>query len=224
MPPKKQVAKLEQWSYSRYALYKQCPAKAKYKHIDKLPDPGSPAMERGTEIHALAERYAKGDLKKLPAELAKFKAEFLALKKLNPLCEQEWAFTKEWKPTGWFDKECWVRVKTDAAYELESGEAHVIDHKTGKVRTGEYAEQMELYALAGLLMFPKARQVWTRLWYLDHGEEETALFMRKDLPMLIRKWNARTKPMLSDERFAPRPGYYCGWCPYSKEKGGPCKF
>ena len=33
------------WSYSRYADYKQCPAKFKYKHLMRLPDPGSAAPD-----------------------------------------------------------------------------------------------------------------------------------------------------------------------------------
>jgi hypothetical protein len=215
--------KITQWSYSRYACYRTCPAQAKYKHIDKLPDPGSPAMERGIAIHKLAEDYATGRLKALPDELAKFKAEFADLKKRDPLCEQEWAFTDKWEPTGWLDKDAWVRIKTDAAYTLK-GEGHVIDHKTGRVRLGEYAEQMELYALAGLLMFKDIRQVHTRLWFLDHGEQDTAMFVRKDIDALKRKWAARTKFMLADTRFAAKPGNQCRWCPYSASKGGPCHF
>lgn len=211
------------WSYSRYRDYEQCPQRAKYKHIDKMKEPGSPAMDRGTEIHKLAEEFAMGRLKNLPVELLKFKAKFLNLKKSKPVCEQEWAFDKGWRRCDWFAKEAWLRVKMDAAYTLKE-EVLIIDHKTGKYRPGEYAEQLELYGLAALLVYPEATVASCRLWFLDTGDEACAVFSRKELPDLKKKWLKRTKPMLSDKRFAPKPGNHCRWCPFSKSKGGPCKF
>ena len=70
------IKPLTSWSFSRYQDYKSCPAKAKYKHIDKLKEPPSPAMERGAAIHNLCEQYVRGTLAKLPPELKLFKDEF----------------------------------------------------------------------------------------------------------------------------------------------------
>ena len=38
--------KFTSWSFSRYMDYKGCPAKAKYKHLDKLQEPPNDAMAR----------------------------------------------------------------------------------------------------------------------------------------------------------------------------------
>ena len=54
------------WSNSRYNDYAQCPAKAHYKHIQKLPEPKSPYMDRGIEIAKIEEAFFKGELKTLP--------------------------------------------------------------------------------------------------------------------------------------------------------------
>ena len=48
------------WSFSRYAVYALCPAQARYKFIDKIPEASSRPMERGSLIHKQAECYIKG--------------------------------------------------------------------------------------------------------------------------------------------------------------------
>lgn len=213
------------WSYSRYRDYEQCPQRAKYKHVDKMKEPGSPAMDRGSAIHKMAEDYASGRLKKLPAELKNFKEQFMELKKSKPQCEQEWAFDTAWRRTDWFAREAWCRVKMDVAYELPKAKtAYGIDHKTGRYKPGTYAEQLELYLLAMLLIFPDVETVVCKLWFLDSGEEEVYEATRADLPELKATWIKRTKPMLNDKRFSPKPGNHCRWCPFSKSKDGPCKF
>lgn len=234
--------KLTSWSYSRYNDYTQCPAKAKYKHIDKLKEPGNDAMARGSAIGKLAEQFLKGQLKKLPVELKLFKDDFLAGQKLGKkrtlitVVEDTWAFTKDWVLTTWDDwTGCWLRVKLDWAFSTDHETLFITDWKTGKFRPEEvfkYLEQLEIYAMGGLLKFPHIKRVLPRLAYLDHGRvypdpkqgEETLVYERKDLPALQKAWTQRTKAMLSDTKFAPRPNSKCQWCHYRKSNGGPCKF
>jgi RecB family exonuclease len=71
--PTPQPKKITSWSFTRYNTYSQCPAKAKFKFIDKLKEPDSPQMQRGTDIHKLAENYVKGEIVRLPKELVLFK-------------------------------------------------------------------------------------------------------------------------------------------------------
>jgi len=49
------------WSFSRYSVYKLCPAKARYQIIDKLPQGDAPPLDRGSLIHKQAECYIKGE-------------------------------------------------------------------------------------------------------------------------------------------------------------------
>lgn len=211
------------WSYSRYRDYEKCPLLAKFKHVDKLKEPPNEAMERGTLIHKLAEDFALKRVKKLPPELKQFKAKFTALQKQKLLVEEQWAFNDKWGRVDWFAKDAWCRVKMDASYQSKK-EVVVIDHKTGRYREGEYTEQLELYALAALLIYTSAETVSCRLWFLDSGDEATYTATRADLPTLQKVWVTRTKAMLNDKRFAPKPGNHCRWCHFSKAKGGKCKF
>lgn len=215
--------KLTSWSYSRFSVYDKCPAKAKYKFLDKLPDPGGPAMERGNVIHKLAENYTKGLIKKLPPELKNFKDEFAELKKSKPMVEESWAFTKHWIKTVWNDwANCALRIKVDAAC-MDGTDLHIIDHKTGKKRDS-YDEQLSLYAAPAPILFPKVKKIFTHLWFLDSGEVVTNEYDAKQAPQLREEWDRRVQPMLNDTRFAPKPSHECRWCPFSKSKGGLCKF
>lgn len=239
-PPAK---RLKSWSFSRYSDYKKCPLKAKLKHLDRIPEPGSEAMDRGTAIHKLAEDFIKGKLKKLPAELAKFKDTFLDLRdqykkrRHSMVVEDTWAFTKDWDQTKWDDwVGCWVRIKMDCGRMLSPTTMRVIDWKTGKFREEakeEYLEQLELYALSALLLHPQIESVTPSLAYLDIGftyppKNQEKAYTRADLPKLKAAWDKRTRKMLLDESFVPRPNDTCRWCHFraaNKDNGGgQCKY
>lgn len=227
---------LTSWSFSRWGDYVKCPALFKYKHIDKLPEPKSPAIQRGIDIHAMCEQYLTGKISRLPAELKQFKDEFPKLKKQRvKFVEENWAFTNRWDLTTWNDwNNCWVRVKLDVAYIHPEHSAIVpIDFKTGRPRpekTAEYELQLELYGLASLLQQTSVQVSSPRLWYLDTGEiypnpdEREIEYTREDIPSLQKKWQKRVEPMFKDKQFKPTPGDACRWCHYRKSNGGPCKY
>lgn len=219
----KSAKQITSWSYSRYSVYKECPAKAKYKFIDKLPEPPSQAMERGISIHKMAEDYASGSITTLPKELKFFKDEFKELRASSPMVEDTWAFTKDWNETKWNDWQgCAVRIKTDA-YCLDEDTLYVIDHKTGKMRDG-YDEQLSLYGLGAMLKFPHIQNVSTQLWFLDSGDQVIKEYSIDQMNILLDGWNKKVAPMLNDVRFPPKPSNACRWCAFSKSKGGPCKY
>lgn len=224
------------WSFSRYSDYRDCPAKFKYKHIDRLKEPPNAAMERGTAVHKLAENYLNGLIRAVPKELAAMADDFKRLKAQKvKFVEEQWAFTANWGETRWDDwTNCWLRVKMDVSYIVPEHRALVpIDFKTGRPReekNAEYEEQLELYSMTGLLKQPEIQVVSPRLWYVDHGvihpnpEEREIEYTRADLPGLQKKWVARVKPMFNDRTFKPTPGDACRWCHFRKSNGGPCKF
>ncbi len=215
------------WSFSRLHDYRTCPAKAKYKHLDKLPEPPNNAMARGTDIHKLAEDYAMNRLKRVPEELKLFKEEFkLARENVSPFkaAELEWAFTSAWQSCDWKDwNRAWVRVKIDLIYEYEPLALRVVDHKTGKMR-GEHEEQLDLYAVAAFKAKPEIEKVEAALWYLDEGQETKKSYTRADEAKLVKFWDRETRGMMRDTVFKPKPNNLCKWCSYSAAKGGPCKF
>jgi putative RecB family exonuclease len=237
------IKQLTSWSFSRYSDYKQCPLKAKLKHLDKISEPPNEAMARGVAIHTLTEKYIKGEGRSLPPELKLFKDEFKKLraqykKKADEMVvEDNWSFTKDWGKATWDDwVGCWVRIKLDCAHHEDENTLVVTDWKTGKFRpelNEEYVEQLELYALSALLLHEHIEQVKPRLVYLDvgviyPGPGEELVFTRKDIPKLKKLWEKRTKAMMNDKQFAPRPNDKCRWCFYRNSNkaagGGQCKY
>lgn len=222
------------WSFSRWNDWKKCPRYAYFKHVLRMKEPGSEALDRGSRIGELAEKFARpaGKRMKTPPELQTFEVEFRDLQGRKVRSEEEWAFTKEWKPTGWFDADAWARCKVDA-FHIESragkGAAKntvgvVIDYKTGKVNP-THLDQLSLYALSAFLMFPELDAVEVQLWYLDHGvlaPEPLKVYSRAEVPKLKKEWEDNVAPMLRDRRFVEKPSKACTWCHFSKGKGGPC--
>lgn len=237
------IKQITSWSFSRYNTYKQCPLKLKLSAIDRIREPGNPAMARGDTIHKLAEAYIKGEGRALPPELKLFADEFKKLraqykKKINGMVvEDNWSFTKDWDETQWDDWiNCWLRIKLDCAHHEDDETLVITDWKTGKFRpemNEEYVEQLELYALAALLLHEHIQQVKPRLVYLDLGltyptADQPLVFTRADIPKLKQLWAKRTKAMLNDKQFAPRPNDKCRWCFYRASNkaagGGQCKY
>lgn len=214
------------WSFSRLQCYEECPAKFKYRFIDKVPEEKSPQMQRGIDIHKDAENFLKGE-ELLPAPtLQRFGALFQELREAKPLVEEQWALDADWKPTGWFakgKKAAYVRVILDAGVIYDDRTALVIDFKTGKP-WGDNTDQMELFANVTFCRHPDIQEVETRLWYLDTGDEKVATFKRKGLSARIDAWEDRVEPMFTDTTFRPKPSKKCNWCAFSKDQGGPCQY
>jgi CRISPR/Cas system-associated exonuclease Cas4 (RecB family) len=221
------VGQITQWSYSRWNTYEECPKQAYYKFVEKRKEGvESPAMVRGREIDGKATAYIRGEAKVLAPELKLLRDEFKALRKSKATAQLEWAFTRSWDPTGWFDRDCWSRVKTDywVAGSIESASnSKVIDLKTGKIR--DYDEQMELYALAGLIM--SSAPVDVEIYFSDHGhvmKPKHGTYHQDEKKALQKTWEKRVKRMLTDTRFDATPSREtCRFCPFRQSAGGPCE-
>jgi hypothetical protein len=241
--PTKPAPQIHAVSYSRYSTYTECPLKCKLQNIDKIQDTApAPAMDRGTGIHAMGQAFVSATIPKadkrdgdrlkpfaadiakaakgvMPTALHNFKSEFTKLRKLKAITEQEWAFDVNWRPTSWFAMHgptaAFLRVKVDVHYEEKKGGIlPIIDLKTGKVYPEKGKEQLELYGIAGLLMYPAVKLVQAKLWYLDHGVQADHNFPRESLDALKKLWLGRFAPMLNDRKFPARPGDACRWCFY----------
>jgi putative RecB family exonuclease len=215
------------WSYSRYADYKQCPLRFKLKFIDKLKETPSPHMERGSTIHKLGESYLAAPKKPraVPPEYKHFKEEMEQLRGLEPMVEQQWGFTRDWKPTGWFGGDTWLRIVCDVVVKYDDNTVDLIDFKTGrKYDTNE--EQVELFSAAPFIKWPEVEEVQTRLWYLDQPTDNEVLrtYTRKDYEGIRKSWEKKVVPMFKDKRFAPTPNSKCRFCDWAKNKGGPCPY
>lgn len=226
--PSKPILRFTAWSHSRWKDYTLCPLKAKLKHLEKIPEPSSPAAARGSDIHKKAELFVAEKQAELPEELALFKKEFAVLTKQRKVqTEEQWAFDQNWKEVDWFSRDARCRMVIDAYYftDMAGGKRRmtIVDYKTGKVRE-ENKTQLSLYALGAFEKFG-VDEVICEFWYLDAGERVKERFRPIEVPIIKEVWADRATPMLMDTTFAPRPNYLCkNWCPYAKHKSGHCQY
>lgn len=241
------ATQLTSWSWSRYETYDQCPAKAKYSYLLKLPQEKSAALERGARVHDDIRDFTIGKTAKVPEEVPKaFTKDLKALRvrfnkrPTDTIIEDTWAYRADWSETVYNDwNGCSLRIKVDAAV-IDKDTIVITDYKTGKMRPEnqeKYTQQMQLYAVGALQRFgvimpnnlgivASDLRVSARLLYLDEEKVWGAgtVYTISDLPALKKEWEKRIRPMLNDKTFAPKPNRFCSWCSYSKAKGGPCKY
>lgn len=234
--------KITAWSFSRWSVYDLCPLKAKYKFIDKLPEPGSPAMDRGTAIHTGIDGYLKGETVRVskdwnPKIFGDLLKGLRAKRKKDPesvTVEDTWAFRADWSETRWDDwNGCWLRVKVDCSTTDGNSDnimVDIVDWKTGRFRPqqeAEYKLQLDLYALGALMRHQDAKEVSVSpsLVYIDEGvRHAVGTYTKTDMPRLRKEWEKRAKPMLNDTKFAPKPNRMCVYCHYRASNNGPCKY
>lgn len=209
--------------FSKLDCFRECPQKFAFQFIQKLPQPGSPAMERGSKIHEGIEAYMNGWSKEPPLEAKNWKAAFDALKLEDFKAEQAWGFDKNWtKLADWFGKDCWLRAKSDGHY-LKDGKLTVIDWKTGKYKIPS-TEQVEMYAVCGGAVYPEATETTVEMWFIDQDQTYSKTYTREQLLALRKVYERYFAPIFAEEQWAPTPGSVCRWCPYSKTKGGRCQY
>ncbi|MGR3808607.1 RecB family exonuclease [Pasteurella testudinis] len=217
------------WSFSSLSVFEQCPKRSEFKSVQKIKEPSSPALERGSQIHDLAERYVRGqEGDDVPAPLQLFKRGFEELKQAfadgKVHCEDEWAFRKDWSLTEWNADDCWHRAKLDALLIEDDGSALIIDYKTGKKFGNElkHGEQGLTYAIDTFLRYPDLDFIKVEFWYLDKGEKLVREYTRQQALLFHPQLHQRAKKMTTTIDFPAQPSMFaCKWCYYGKE--GLCK-
>lgn len=222
-------------SYSKVEAYEKCPRAAFLRYVAKLfpalydlrPGVKSDALIRGNLAHDRMEKWARLGFKAIgaPAEAKAFTKEVKA-RKLDKLkkvvVEEMWSYDDKLAPVVYKTPGEWFRIKCDLAFVDHKPAPLIVDHKTGK-RYDSHRTQGRLYAAAFLAKYPEPDSVEVEFWYLDLGHIGAMTISRAEVSEIRDDFVARVKPMLNDLEHKPNPTRLCGWCEFSKDKGGPCE-
>lgn len=216
------------YSYSQWEAYDDCPQKWKFRSIDRLPQgPSGPAAQRGQLIHDSIESYINGaDRSVLHPDIHPDYVEVFDEYRHWPTgdrwAEREFGVTPDWKMTG--KKEPDSRLM--AVLDVVGANKNIVDigeWKSGKPKD-RHVEQRKIYACVGMTYWPHAEQIIVTTHYVENtAPSEKLIVSPRGAQKLMKIWDQRFDRMDSDKICGPRPGFYCRWCDYSREKGGPCK-
>jgi hypothetical protein len=217
----------EPWGFSKLDTFQQCKKRFFFQYVQKLPSPSNAAMERGGKIHETIESYLQGWITSMPEDQvpAVWKPRLDELKAMpNFTSEQAIGLDKNWRPLkDWFQKETWLRAKMDAKSTPRPEHLSVVDFKTGKYRVPS-DEQIELYAIVGQAQHPEVEVATAEFWFIDLDDVYSKTFQGPALLALRKKYENLADQIYKTEVWIEEPSRECKWCPYSKSRGGPCKF
>lgn len=229
--PKIELGPVPTWSYSALKVFEECALRTYLSKVEKHEEKESAALDRGNAIHKLAEDYVQSIIDVLPKQLNEHKKDFEKLRELFSQgvveIEQDWAVDINWRPTGWFDENCWGRIKLDAFVREDNTSARVIDYKTGKKYPIPHTSQGQQYAIASFLRYPELEFIQTEFWYLDAKENNKLIksYSREQALMFLPRLNERAIAMTTCVNFIPKPSKFnCKWCPHNSEGNGSCEW
>lgn len=237
-----QLLTITSWSFVRLVEdYEVCPYKAYLLHVEKRPRPqrtgeagkkADEALKRGKIVHTGAEDFIQcvsdnvvPELERVTEKLHEYRDLFQQGK---VQVEQNWGFDRDWAPTGWFDPNCWLRVKQDVFVNFGT-EGITDDWKTGKKFGNEvkHAQQGQLYALSAFMRYPELEKIKVRFTYVDHprSTDTEREYTRAQLMRLLPTWNSRALKMTTATEFPAKPSKLaCRFCPFGPSNGdGSCE-
>jgi hypothetical protein len=204
------------WSYTALTSFETCPRKHYLTRVSReVVEPESEVLRWGNSVHKALENKIKADTP-LPTGMEQW--DKIVTKLLNVegdvFTEQQLALNEQLQPTGWFDKDVWVRGVIDAGVDAGK-KVLALDWKTGKVKPD--SDQLKLFAALVLHHKPAAEKVLTGFVWLAHGRTTTATYSRADLPGIWNDFLPRVKRLdraFEENAWPAKPSGLCrGWCP-----------
>lgn len=215
------MTKVMPLSFSRLSTFETCEAQFDYLYVSKrVASQSNEASDYGDRVHKVLEAYGKGVLDQgtLTDEGKQ------TLKRWGPLVdkilsqpgdklfEHQMSVNRSLQPTGWFDKDVWIRSIADVLI-VNGDVAYCLDYKTGKVK--DNPTQLQLFAAMVMWHFPEVQKVKTSFVWLKYDETTNATYERRFLDALWRAIEPRfTKVQDTIELgvYKTKPSGLCPWC------------
>jgi len=211
------------YSFSKLAVYKDCPKRFFYNYIEKAPQDhmDRTALIKGGAIHSIFEKYPEKSTHK-HAE----RYQHIANKFINSELGQHYLFrestreydfglTRDFKPTKYSDKTGLFRGSIDYICIID-GVLHLIDWKSGKyvqLRWQSF-DQLSFYAIYFFMVYPNIDKIKLAYVYIEHGLQNDILLERKYLDNYIDGLMELINNLEKEEDFDKNPSRLCSWCPF----------
>lgn len=205
---------MKAWSHSMLTAFETCAHQFyRVKVLKDVVEQQGEAALWGDRVHKALETRVR-DKTPLPDWAAQW--ESLAAK-FDPFgdrvaCEVPVGITKNFKPVGFWDSDCWFRAKIDVVvYGRRTLDG---DYKTGKIK--DDFNQVALSAAALMHGDPGIDSVLGRYYWLAHGKSSTKEIRRDEVPAIWQEFIprvARLEAAHDNDRWPKKPSGLCnGWC------------
>jgi CRISPR/Cas system-associated exonuclease Cas4 (RecB family) len=204
-------------SHSAIKQYEICPKQYKMQRITReVMASFGEASIYGNRIHdQLDLRLKDHTVDPLPEESVKYEPIVAGIEAMPGVLtsEDEMTLNIDLKPTGWWDKDAWLRSKIDVLIKNKET-AVVLDWKTGKHRPD--FSQLELFAIQTFKHHPEITKVKSTFVWLKDMRMDHMTYTIADAPRL---WNkllsriGRIEKSLKEDDWPAKPSGLCGWCP-----------
>lgn len=215
------------WSYSALTSFETCPLRHYLLRVAKVvKEEEGEALRWGNFVHNALEMRLKED-KPLPETLKAHEGICRHLQAASGelTAEREITLDANFQPTGWFDKNAWLRSKLDVQIlNAPARRMLILDWKTGKRKPD--ADQLELFAGIALTVEPEIDTVDTGFVWLKDGSMDRETFTRDDLPKIWNNFLPRVERLQlahDNNRWPAKPSGLCRkWCPVGKRNCEHC--
>jgi ATP-dependent exoDNAse (exonuclease V) beta subunit len=233
------MLKFTPYSYSKIDCFIQCPAKFKFKYIDKINlFTENKALEKGSRVHEIIEFYQPTKWWKMPSfnyklldETEQKEAEKIAIDfvesefgkfyLLHPGAighEIHVGMDRKLQPCNYYAENVMILGKID--FLIKDGRTmYIVDWKTGKVKDQAYMsnDQLMLYSIWVFNMFSDIDEVIADYVYVEHGEKHSFTFKRENYKNFSKNYANKLKNIETEESFPMKTGPLCNWCDYKKQ-------
>ncbi len=211
------------WSYSALDSYELCPKKHWAEKIGRIVKPQrSTVGDYGAEAHKHFEKRLISS-KPLPLDLRHHESVLakLAAAPGEGMPEQKLALNRDFKPTGFFDDDVWVRGIIDFV-KVNGQHLLVIDHKFGRMKEG--FDQIDLMVAIMFCYMPEINTATGAYYWAKEKKLTRKKYTRNNGPAIWNGFLPRVKQMENakkNDEFPARPNFLCKRhcpvksCPYN---------
>jgi len=200
------------YTYTMLQAYRNCGHAMYRRYVKKdIPYVETKEMAWGNSVHSAFENRV-GSQVPLPEAMRQWEGFAAQLDGRGAAVEQKLGITQEGRPTGFWDKDCWLRGKVDVAMRQDS-RAYLLDWKTGGSKFEDPFE-LEIGALLLKAKYPEITVIKGHYIWLKENRQGQAF----DLSRFGDTWKEINKIVTKIEadralnEFEKRQSGLCSWC------------
>lgn len=203
-------------SYTSMSLYDKCPRRFYEEKVLKMhPAQESEAMRFGNAVHKAIEDYVLGKPLGQIASTYKSTIDAALSKGTTYHPEVKLAVTKDWKTTGFFDNDAYIRGAADLIVTNETEIGYSFDWKTGSAKYASVT-QLDLMNVMTFAKFPNLQAIKSGLIFLVNPSVKFCINERSKSERSIATWLAKADEIdsaIASGVLPEKPNNFCGNCP-----------